>query len=226
MAERVRVAGLLAAAGQGLRLAAGPKAFVVVADRTLLQWAVMALDAVVDEVVVAVAPADMERAQALAPSARVVAGGPSRQETVARLVAATTAELVLVHDAARPFLPAAVARRVLEGTERHGAATASLRLADTVVNADTGETLERDRLRAVQTPQGFVRTLLERAHARAEADGVVATDDAALVRRLGQPVALVEGSPLLAKITTPDDLRLAGALCALWLEQRPSEARS
>ena len=224
MAEAPRVAGLLAAAGQGLRLAAGPKAFVTVGGRTLLQWAVDAIAVAVDEVVVAVAEPDVARARRLVPYARVVAGAGTRQGTVARLVRSTTAELVLVHDAARPFLPAAVARRVLEGARRHGAATASLALADTIVDIDSGATLDRERLRAVQTPQGFVRSLLDEAHARAEAERFVATDDAALVRRLGRHVELVEGSPLLHKITTPDDLGLASAIRELWLAQRSREA--
>ncbi len=226
MPEQGSVAGLLAAAGQGLRLAAGPKAFVRVGDRTLLQWAVLALQDVVDDIVVAVGEADVTRAQALVPGARVIAGGASRQATVARLVRATEAEIVLVHDAARPFLPEAVARRVTAAARSAGAATATLRLADTIVEVETGVTLERDRLRAVQTPQGFLRSLLLEAHARAEAEGFEATDDAALVRRLGGQVALVEGSPLLHKITTPDDLRLAEALEELWLEQRSRAAPS
>lgn len=220
MAEAPAVAGLVAAAGQGTRLAAGPKAFVRVGDRSLLQWAVEGLRAVADEVVVAVAEEDVARARAQVPAARVVAGGRTRQETVASLLRATRAAHVLVHDAARPFLPAAVARRVLAAARESGAATAALAVADSIVDAETGASLPRERLRAVQTPQGFERRLLAEAHARAAEQGVLATDDAALVRRLGRSVRLVEGSPLLHKITTPEDLRLAAALEALWLEQR------
>lgn len=223
MADRGPVAGLVAAAGQGTRLAAGPKAFVRVGDRSLLQWAVAGLAPVVDDIVVAVGAEDVARARAQVPGARVVAGGRTRQETVARLLDATAAAYVLVHDAARPFLPAAVARRVLDAAVRGGAATAALALADTIVDAETGDTLPRERLRAVQTPQGFARGLLQEAHARAAREDVIATDDAALVRRLGRAVQLVEGSILLHKITTPEDLRLAGALEALWLEQRSHE---
>ncbi len=218
-----RVAGLVAAAGLGTRLAAGPKAFVRVGDRSLLQWAVAGLEPVVDEVVVAVGVDDVARARAQVPAARVVAGGPTRQATVALLLSETHAAHVLVHDAARPFLPPAVARRVLAAAREAGAATAALPVADTIVDAETGETLTRERLRAVQTPQGFERALLVSAHERAAEEGVAATDDAALVRRLGRAVRLVEGSPLLHKITTPEDLRLASALEALWLEQRSHE---
>lgn len=223
MAEPVAVAGLVAAAGQGTRLAAGPKAFVRVGDRSLLQWAVAGLEPVVDEIVVAVGADDVARARAQVPAVRVVAGGRTRQETVSRLLAATAAAYVLVHDAARPFLPASVARRVLAAAREGGAATAALAVVDTIVDTDTGETLARERLRAVQTPQGFERALLQEAHGRAAEEGVEATDDAALVRRLGRSVRLVEGSPLLHKVTTPDDLRLASALEALWLERRDHE---
>lgn len=220
------MAGLVAAAGLGTRLAAGPKAFVRVGDRSLLQWAVAGLEPVVDEIVAAVGADDVARARAQVPAVTVIAGGDSRQETVARLLAVTGAAYVLVHDAARPFLPASVARRVLAAAREGGAATAALAVADTIVDADTGETLARERLRAVQTPQGFERGLLEEAHARAAEEGATATDDAALVRRLGRRVRLVEGSPLLHKITTPEDLRLAAALEALWLERREHEGQA
>lgn len=226
MAERKApaVAALLAAAGSGERLGRGPKAFVAVAGRTLLEWSLAAFDGRVDEIVIAVAEEDVERALALAPGTRVVPGGATRQQTVARLVAGTDADVVLVHDVARPFLPGAVIARVLEGVARVGAASAALPVVDTIVDAVTGETLDRARLRAVQTPQGFHRALLEEAHRRAASHGVVATDDAALVRSLGHNVALVEGSALLHKITTPEDLVLAPELGALWREQRHGPA--
>lgn len=223
MPDPGKVAALVAAAGQGVRLGAGPKAFVVVGDRSLLQWAVMALGEVVDEVLVAVPPDDLGRACREVPGALVLAGEATRQATVARLVEATDAEWVLVHDAARPFLPAAVVRRVLAAARARGAASAAIHVADTIVEIDHGTTLDRERLRAIQTPQGFRRNLLLEAHARAQAEGVSATDDAALVRRLGRPVALVEGSPLLHKITSRDDLRLATALEGLWWEQRAAD---
>ncbi len=219
MADPV-VAALVAAAGTGERLGLGPKAFLPVAGRSLLEWVVDAFEGLVDETLVAVGDDDVERALALVPSAHVVVGGPTRQRTVARLVAATAADVVLVHDVARPFLPAAVVRRVLDAVARVGAASAALGVVDTIVDAITGETLERDRLRAVQTPQGFLRSVLEEAHRRALSQGLQATDDAALVRALGHNVALVDGSPMLHKITTPDDLALAPGLGELWGRQR------
>lgn len=210
------VAALVAAAGEGQRLGLGPKAFVEIAGETLLAAAVAAFDGHVDELVIAVPPGSLERAARFAPGAHLIEGAPSRQATVRRLLAASQAAVVLVHDVARPYLTADVIARVVAAVERHGACTAAIPLADTIVDVADGRVVERERLRAIQTPQAFERGVLERAHATAEADGVVATDDATLVRRLGHPVALVDGSPLLAKLTSPADLDVMEALHPLW----------
>ncbi len=216
-----RTVGLVAAAGGGTRLGLGPKAFVRLGDVTLLELAVANVRAVVDDVVVAVPEAHLREAAALlGPSVRLMAGGASRQSTVRAMVGAVAAEVVLVHDAARPFLPRAVGERVLAAARTRGAASACLRVTDTVVDVADGRALPRDELRRVQTPQAFAHELLARAHAAALADGVEATDDAALVRRLGVDVAWVEGSQLLHKLTTPEDLELGLALLALWRSRR------
>lgn len=210
------VALLVAAAGSGQRLGLGPKAFVEVGGRTLLEHTLAAFRGVATEVVVAAPDDALERAQRLAPRATVIAGGVDRQATVRAMLQVSQAEVVLVHDVARPFLTAAVLRRVLAGVERTGAASAALAPADTVVLVEAGKVLERESLRLVQTPQGFDRLLLTEAHKRAAEVGAVATDDAALVRRLGREVTLVEGSPLLAKLTVAADLPLFEALHAVW----------
>lgn len=204
------VAALIAAAGTGTRLGRGPKALLEVGGRTLLDLAVAALAPHVDEVVVAV-PEGALGSWPARPGVAYVAGGATRQESVHALVRATAAGTVLVHDVARPFLTADVVARVLAAAREHGAATAALPVTDTVVTA-SGDELDRASLRAVQTPQGFDRALLLEAHEAALAAGATATDDAALVRRLGRRVALVEGSPILIKVTRPDDLLLAEAL--------------
>lgn len=208
----MRRAALIPAAGEGRRLGLGPKAFLELGGRTLLERAVAAFADRVDEVLVAVPTAGLADAARRLPGARVLPGGGTRQETVARLVAATSAELVLVHDAARPFLPAEVIGRVAEAADRAGAASAVVPVADTLVRADDGAPVPRETLRAVQTPQGFRRELLAEAHARAEREGRGATDDAQLVRALGHEVALVAGSAWLFKITTREDLALARAV--------------
>lgn len=208
---RRTVAALVPAAGSGERLGRGPKAFVEVAGRTLLAWAVEALAPHVDEVVIALPAGALERARDLAPGATLLAGGATRQATVARLVEATRADAVLVHDAARPFLDAATIEAVLGALTRAPAVSVVTAVVDSLIDVADGRSVDRAALRAVQTPQAFERALLRRAHQVALADGVEATDDAALVRRLGQPVALVEGGAHLMKVTTPADLRLAEA---------------
>ena len=214
---RGRSAALVPAAGAGTRLGRGPKAFVRLGAATLLEHSVAALHGAVDEVIVAVPRGYEAEASALvAGRAQVVTGAATRQATVLALLRATTAEVVLVHDAARPFLPRVVVERVLAAVATSGAATAALPVADTIVSTADGTTLPREDLRAVQTPQGFGRELLLRAHEAALAAGVEATDDAALVRRLGVRVSIVEGSTFLHKVTTADDLLLGLALLALW----------
>lgn len=209
--EADRLAALIPAAGGGVRLGRGPKAFVSLAGRPLLAWSVEALRPFVAEIVIAVPDADVERTAALVPAARVVAGADTRQATVERLLLATERPVVLVHDAARPFIDAAVITAVTAALETARALSVVMPVADSLIDARDGSSVDRSLLRAVQTPQAFERTLLLEAHAAARADGVSATDDAALVRRLGVHVALVEGGAHLMKVTTPADLRLAEA---------------
>lgn len=213
------VAALLPAAGTGERLGLGPKAFIDVGGRPLLGWSIDAMGAAVDEIVVAVPSGWLERARHIAPHARVIEGGSTRQATVRALLGATEATYVCVHDAARPFLPAQVRDAAIAAARRVGAATAAVAIPDTVVDARSGDVLEREHLRAVQTPQAFARELLAGAHDHAELAGTSATDDTALVRRLGHDVELVEGSPWLFKITTPGDLAVARRLAEAWRDQ-------
>lgn len=211
-----RTAALIPAAGSGTRLGRGPKAFVEVAGQSLLARSVAALVPWVDEVLVAL-PEGFPLPPGL--PAQAILGGATRQESVWRLLHATTADVVLVHDAARPFLPGAVVTALLEAVSETGAATAALPVADTLVRGERGrwaDLVPREGLWAVQTPQGFRRALLLRAHAAARAEGFGATDDAGLIARLGLPVRLVPGDARLFKVTTPGDLALAQAVAAVW----------
>lgn len=219
-------AALIPAAGFGTRLGQGPKAFVKVSGLTLLARSVAALAMLVDEVVVAL-PDGFELPDLAFPSqvnVRSITGGATRQASVLALLHATQAEVVLIHDAARPFLPSAVGRAVKAAAAQTGAATAALPVADTLVRQAEQPTLQhlwgqltsREGLWAVQTPQGFRRGVLLDAHRAAEQGGIQATDDAGLVARLGLPVALVTGDARLFKVTTPGDLVLAEALAQIW----------
>ncbi len=211
-----KIAALIPAAGSGTRLGQGPKAFVQVAGRSLLERSVAALAEHVHEVLVAL-PTGMELPPGV--QARAIVGGRTRQESVLRLLEASGADLVLIHDAARPFLNADTVQAVLAAVQESGAATVAQPVADTLVRADGRlwqERVERAGLWAVQTPQAGRRDWLLSAHQRAEAEGYSATDDAGLLHWAGHEVTLVPGEASLFKVTTPGDLLLAGALAAVW----------
>ncbi len=208
----MRVAALLPAAGSGDRLGLGPKALVRLGDRTILEVAAESIEAHVDELIVGAPAGLVTEFRSLVRGALVLPGAASRKATVSVLLAATAADIVVIHDAARPFLPAAVLHSVIEAARRHGAASAAQPLADTIVRRDGTEGPSREALLAVQTPQAFHRELLLEAHAASHE----ATDDAGLVARLGRHVEYVPGSSWLFKITTGADLELARALVAGW----------
>lgn len=212
-----KVAALIPAAGAGLRLGLGPKAVVSVAGETLLSRSVRAFAGLVAETLVAV-PGGLDGGDGLElpEHVRPVPGGETRQKSVYNLLRATNADIVLIHDAARPFLSHEVIGHVIAAVQEHGAASVVAHVADTLLETDSGRTVDRRTLRAVQTPQGFQRSLILSAHERALQHGYAATDDADLVRAMGHPVALVEGSSWLMKVTTPADLELAEALAAVW----------
>jgi 2-C-methyl-D-erythritol 4-phosphate cytidylyltransferase len=214
----VIAAGIVAAAGSGLRLGADrPKALVELAGRPLVCWAVDALRAGgVAEIVVPV-PAGQRPAFAavLPPEVALVDGGPTRTASVRAGLAAVSeaAEVVLVHDAARPLTPPDVVARVLAALASGADAVVPvLPVVDTTVLVDgdglVTDAVDRTRLRRVQTPQGFRRATLVAAYAGLP-DGADLTDDAAVVRCAGGEVATVEGDDRSAKVTVAHDLALA-----------------
>ena len=210
--------GIVAAAGSGLRLGAElPKALVPLAGRPLVCWAVDSLRAGgVAEVVVTVPPAQRAAfAAVLPPEIHLVDGGSTRTASVrAGLDGATAAaDVVLVHDAARPLTPPDVIRRVLAALAAgHPAVVPVLPVVDTTVVVDeeavVTEALPRATLRRVQTPQGFDRVTLTAAYAALDADADL-TDDAAVVRAAGIPVITVDGDERAGKVTVAHDLVLA-----------------
>lgn len=216
------VAAILVAAGSGTRLGAEvPKAFVTVGGRSLLSHAVerFAGHPEVTSVVV-VAPAERLAEAAALTGRPVVAGGAVRQESVAAGLAAdgaAEAEYVLVHDVARPFVPAAVIGAVVAALRAGADAVVPVvPIHDTVRRVDANGALagvvDRSTLVAVQTPQGFRRSVLVEAHRRGAE--LAATDDAGLVEAIGGRVVSVPGADESFKITTPLDLARAEALCA------------
>ena len=204
---------VVVAAGSGQRFG-GAKQFADLAGERILDRSVAACRSVCGGVVVVLSADVLGTPDAEVPGAdAVVAGGATRSESVRRGLAAVpaSAELVLVHDAARPLATPAVCARVVDALRAGATAVVPAVPVTDTVRTVAGEVLDRSQLRAVQTPQGFRRAALEAAHAT-EAD---ATDDAGLMERLGEQVAMVDGDPDTLKITGPSDLAVAGALLAL-----------
>ncbi len=216
MAAPVTVAAILVAAGSGARLGAElPKAFCLVRGRTLVDHALARFVShpAVRDVIVVVPTSHLDAVDA--PGVRVVGGGATRQQSVNAGLAVLhpDVDFVLVHDVARPFVPAAVITRVVAAlVDGADAVVPAVAVTDTIKRVDgvdhVVETLDRTELRSIQTPQGFRRDVLLAAHAL---DSPV-TDDAALVELSGGTVLVVDGADESFKITRPSDLVLAEAL--------------
>jgi 2-C-methyl-D-erythritol 4-phosphate cytidylyltransferase len=150
---------------------------------------------------------------------RLVEGGEHRQQSVAHGLAAVSADpddIILVHDAVRPFVTPEIIQHVIEAAQKYGAAIAGVPASDTIKQVErTADgamitaTVPRERVVMAQTPQGFRYSVLKRAFDEAAADGFVGTDEASVVERAGKQVAVVMGSPKNIKITTPADMELA-----------------
>ena len=195
----------------------------------MLVHAVRALAAsrIVDIVVVA-APEDtvesvtsMLSEQSFPAEVVVVTGGETRQDSVARALIALPpdVDVVLVHDAARPLVPEELVTAVVAAVRSgHAAVVPGLPVVDTIKRVDSTatvqETVDRSSLRAIQTPQGFERILLQRAHAGADLDEVPVTDDAGLVERIGVAVHVIPGHEEAFKVTRPFDVVMAEAVLA------------
>jgi 2-C-methyl-D-erythritol 4-phosphate cytidylyltransferase len=221
------VGAVVVAAGQGHRFGAPqPKQFVDLCGMPVLAWSLRTLvnHPDVDRVVVVLSPSRAASPPAwLAEGVIVVPGGVFRADSVRAGVEALAGgvETVLVHDGARPFVSDALVSRVVDGA-RAGPVVPVVAVEDTVKRVDEGGWIEgtvpRERLRRVQTPQGFPAEVLNRTHAIDDAgawearNAAAMTDDALLCERLGIDVATVEGDPVNLKITTAGDLALARAM--------------
>jgi 2-C-methyl-D-erythritol 4-phosphate cytidylyltransferase/2-C-methyl-D-erythritol 2,4-cyclodiphosphate synthase len=222
------VSAIIAAGGRGVRFGADrPKQFLPVGGRSILESSVGALAASdrVTEIIVALPEeylAGVAKAwPASATAITFVAGGARRQDSVAHAFAkaSVTADVIVIHDAARPFVTAELIARTVDAAYAHGAAIAAIPVRDTVKQAGDPDrdgsrpiraTIPRETVFLAQTPQAFRRDVLARA--LAEGHAIDATDEAMLVERLGLPVHVVEGDPRNIKITTAGDLATAKAV--------------
>ncbi len=217
------VLAIIPAAGAGVRMGgATPKQFlslegVPIFVHTLRKFAA---SEAIDEIFLGVRPEDMDRAagevatQHFAKNVRLVAGGASRQETVARCLDQAPAEtdVVVVHDAVRPFIELPLIRQVVDAARKEGAVIVGIPSVDTVKKVErltiTG-TIPRERIVLAQTPQAFRFTILRQAFDRALGEGFYGTDESSLVEHDGLDVKVLMGSDRNIKITKPSDLPLA-----------------
>ena len=219
----MHVTAIIAAGGRGERYGgAMPKQFVAIGGRPLLERSVVLFlsHIEIDEVVVTL-PAELVRdppsyLRSASKPLRIVAGGPRRQDSVMNgfKVANEQSEIIVVHDAARPFASSALVSRTIAAAAESGAAVAAVGARDTVKRVEgplVVETLPRESIFLAQTPQAFRRHVLRDALALGET-GAEATDEAALAERAGHAVRIVEGEPGNMKVTTPEDLVLAEAI--------------
>ena len=213
---------IIVAAGSSQRMGGIDKLLAPLGGRPVIAHsiAVFAAHSHLEALAIVVSPANEAAIRALAddlsPGARVVLGGARRRDSVANgLDALSHCNYVLVHDGARPLVTADIINAALEGAIQSGASLCAVPVSDTVKRAaDDGlvaSTVNRERLWLAQTPQAFRTEVLRRAHAAHDID---ATDDAALVELIEEPVRLVMGSSENLKITTPADLVLAEAILA------------
>ena len=227
---------ILPAAGIGTRMAASqPKQFLSLGGLPILIHSLRAFAVVprVSAIYVAVRQQEIARVEAQIaeflpaefppgqahPPIHVVSGGDTRQDSVSNALAALPAapeDVVLVHDAVRPLIDSATIDRTIDAVVQHGAAIVGLPAIDTVKQVERTAhgalitaTIPREHVVLAQTPQGFRCDLLRRAFTEAAADGFQGTDEASIVERAGQPVAVVPGSLANLKITQPGDLALA-----------------
>ena len=235
----VKVIAIIPAAGLGTRMVPGgkkasqpSKQFFEINGTPILihTLRVFARNQQVGQITVALRKNEMERfsrqleKEKLAAKVAVVEGGEHRQESVANALASLHAakdDIVLVHDAVRPFVDDEIISNVIREVEKHGAAIAGLPAVDTIKQVDRAaegaiitSTIPRERVVQAQTPQGFRYELIKRAFDSAMADGFTGTDEASLIERLGEEVWVVMGSARNIKITTPADLELAEFLLA------------
>ena len=219
----MKAAAIIPAAGLGKRFGA-KKQFLELAGKPVLVHTLIAFEQTptVTAVCVAVPEAEIssvremvERAH-LKKVAKVVAGGKERQDSVRLGFEALPAcDFVIVHDGVRPLVTRDIIERILDGAVRFGSCVAALPVKETTkrVGADhlILETIDRDSLWSVQTPQAFRTPIFRQAIEKSVRDGFLGTDESMLVERLGEKVQVVEGSPFNIKVTVPEDLKIAEA---------------
>lgn len=224
------VAAIITAGGRGVRIGGNvPKQFLELNGKPILEHTLenFKTTGLVDEVVLVV-PADsvsqvkQDYKRFEGWLTQVVAGGAERQDSVGNGLDALgpQADIVLVHDGVRPFVTFDMLHQSVQTAHAEGGAICAIPVSDTLKRADengvVSETVDRQGLWRMQTPQTFSRVVLQEAFDKARTDGFYGTDEGMLVERIGRPVKLVTGSEFNIKITRPEDLVLGQRIAAFW----------
>ena len=219
----MKVSAIIPAAGQGLRLGGKvPKQFLHLDGKPILGHTLDAFQnsGLIDTIILVVPESEIDetRAQWLNNPPlvkKIVAGGKQRQDSVSNgfKELASDTDIVLVHDGVRPFISSSMIGEAIAAAKEYGAAITAIPVNDTIKQVDESDlveqTLNREKLRRVQTPQAFKYDLLKKAFAKAGADSYYGTDEASLIEYLQEPVKIIIGSELNIKITRKEDLVLA-----------------
>ena len=230
------VSAVIVGGGKGRRIGAGMnKQYIKLANKEIIAWALDAFDKcnAVNEIVL-VLPADeieafrkgLLKSYPVSKLRAIVPGGEERQDSVYNGLKSCNPEtdIVLIHDGARPFVTGEIAEKVIDGARKYGACTAAVRVKDTIKAEGTDgmaeKSLDRNRLWSIQTPQGFIYSLIMKAHESIRSKGVKATDDTAIAELIGYKARLVEGSYFNIKITTPEDIVIGEAIAEKALERK------
>jgi len=222
------VTAIIVAAGQGVRMGDSiPKQYLMLGDHPVLAYSLMTFSLCrrVDNLYLVVPESDMDycrhkiiRPLKLNRDIKLVPGGPQRQLSVYNGLREIEDRqgIVVIHDGVRPFVTTDHIRICVQGAEETGACILGVPVADTLKKVNRSglidNTIERKGVWQAQTPQAFAYELIIRAHEKARVEGLIASDDALLVERLGRKVKIVTGNRNNLKITTPEDLRIARAM--------------
>ena len=226
-----KVSAVIPAAGSGSRMGSTPlpKQFLEIGGKPVIDWTIEAMGRApgVDEIILVVpgeAVDQMKDGYLANPSfpkvQAVIAGGKTRTASVVNGVGASSGEWILIHDAVRPFVSARLIERTMEAATKHMAAAPAIEISDTVKHKDgafLGDSVDRDSLLLVQTPQIFSKQLLLAAYEKLVGKNENWTDETSLLMAAGRKVAWVKGERTNMKITTPEDLVLAQAVASIAL---------
>ncbi|OGQ58849.1 MAG: 2-C-methyl-D-erythritol 4-phosphate cytidylyltransferase [Deltaproteobacteria bacterium RIFCSPLOWO2_02_FULL_53_8] len=225
--SRSKTIVVIPSAGIGSRMGHRKKNYIKLLGKPVLAHTLTPFEscAHIDAIIIVTPPTDVNycnryivKKYGFTKVAAIVAGGSERQYSVSNGITAAlnfNPNFIMVHDGARPLVTETIIEETLRAAKRCGAAICAVPVKDTIKESDSGyvkSTIVRDALRAVQTPQAFTLEVIVEAYKRAQEDGILCTDDSALVERIGAKVRIVSGSYENIKITTPEDLAVAAAI--------------